>query len=722
MCKMSEVKCRVIEAFPRDVDRGIVRLSKKLMSSLDLRGGDVINILGRKTVSSIVWSSNDKQPVIRMDGMLRKNANVGLDDFIIVEKIEIKAASDIVLEGPKTTNIEKKEVFFRHYLQGRAVSAGDQIRISRGGSYSIFKVKSHSPEFSSVLVTPSTKFSYSIQNDIDFLQSEKKVPKISYEDIGGLFEQIQRLREMIELPIRHPKLFEKLGVDPPKGVLLYGPPGTGKTILAKAVARESEASFHYVSGPEFISSYYGESEAKLREIFKEANEKTPSIIFFDEIDSIAPHREQNSGELERRIVAQLLVTMDGLDPRGRIVVIGATNRIDAVDPALRRPGRFDREIEIGIPNKEGRLELLEIHTRNMPLDKSVQLVKLAEKTHGFVGADIAALTREAGLKAAHHFFPDTSIKNKSLSHDKLDSVLISQKFFVEALKEIIPTTMREIAVEIPEISWETVGGIDHIKQSLLELVEWPLRFPDLFKKAEIRSSRGILLHGPPGTGKTLLVKALASKINVNFILIRGPELVSKYIGETEKALRNIFKKAKQVAPSICFFDEIDSIAPSRLQGHSSSGFEDRVVSTFLTAIDGFESLDNVILIAATNRLDAIDPALLRPGRFDHLIEVPLPDSETRIEILHIYLPSEAIEGFNLNQFSTKLEGMTGADIEAICQEVRLIAIRRFLNKYEGELNDSEINNRIKEENLVFNPEDIFLALKSWNERQEKPRY
>lgn len=717
---MTRKRVRVIEAFLRDVDRGIIRLPKKLMKDLEIRGGEVISIFGKKKASAVAWSSNDEGiDIVRMDGTLRSNAGVGLDDFVEIEKTIVKPAKRVVFEKSANLDISGKEDLLRGSILGRPVSVGDQIRIGRSEGQYILTVESHLPEDHTVMIVRETVFDFISVDPPDKSSEDGVIPEISYEDIGGLEEETQKLREMVELPFRHPKLFERLGIDPPKGVLLYGPPGTGKTLLAKAAARESGATFRYISGPEIMGEYYGQSEQRIRDIFRFAKKNSPSIIFFDEIDSIAPHRERDSGELERRIVAQLLSMMDGLDSRGQVVVIGATNRPNAVDPALRRPGRFDREIEIGVPNQKGRRELLEIHTRNMPLVDSIDLDDWADRTHGFVGADIAALTREAGLRAARRLFPDTRYDSNEVSDESLASVQVTKDDFEGAFKEIGPSSLREVSVETPNVRWDEVGGLQEAKRTLIEAIEWPLKFPSLFEHTKIRSSRGVLLYGPPGTGKTLLVKALASRSKTNFIAIRGPELVSKYVGETESAIREIFRKAKQAAPCICFFDEIDSLVPTRSEGKSSEGFADRVVSTFLTILDGTESLGNVILVAATNRIGAIDPALLRPGRFDHLIEIPLPDTEARKMILQIHLPKEAAESLDLNQIAVSFKGMSGADIEAICREIRLSTVRRFLESHNEGLTDQEMKEKVKAEGLPIIQEDITRALKQWKEGPRK---
>ncbi|MEM2094069.1 MAG: CDC48 family AAA ATPase, partial [Candidatus Bathyarchaeia archaeon] len=498
-------------------------------------------------------------------------------------------------------------------------------------------------------------------------------------DIGGVQEEIRKIREMVELPLKYPELFERLGVEAPKGVLLYGPPGTGKTLLAKAVANETNAAFFSISGPEIMSKFYGESEERLREIFRQAEENAPSIIFIDELDAIAPKREEATGEVEKRVVSQLLALMDGLKPRGRVVVIGATNRPNAIELALRRPGRFDREIEIGVPNKQGRLEILQIHTRGMPLTEDVDLEKIASVTHGFVGADLASLCKEAAMRALRRILPQLDFEKETIPAEILNKITVTMDDFTEALKDVEPSAMREVLVEVPTVKWEDIGGLADVKLELQEAVEWPLKYPEIFERMDAKPPKGILLHGPPGTGKTLLAKAVASESEANFISIKGPELLSKWVGESERAVREIFRKAKQAAPSIIFFDEIDSIVPVRSGGYGDSHVTERVISQFLTEMDGLEELRGVVVIAATNRPDMIDPALLRPGRFDKLLYVPLPDFEARKEILNIYLKKKPLaEDINIDEFARRTEGYTGADLAAISNTAVMLAIREYI--------------------------------------------
>jgi transitional endoplasmic reticulum ATPase len=507
----------------------------------------------------------------------------------------------------------------------------------------------------------------------------REVPRVTYEDIGGLQEEIRKIREMVELPLKYPELFERLGVEAPKGVLLYGPPGTGKTLLAKAVANETNAAFFSISGPEIMSKFYGESEERLREIFRQAEENAPSIIFIDEIDAIAPKREEVTGEVEKRVVSQLLALMDGLKPRGRVVVIGATNRPNAIDPALRRPGRFDREIEIGVPNKQGRLEILQIHTRGMPLAEDVDLERIASVTHGFVGADLEALCKEAAMRALRRILPQIDFEKESIPAEILNKIVVTMNDFMEALKDVEPSAMREVLVEVPTVKWEDIGGLADVKLELQEAVEWPLKYPEVFEHLDAKPPKGILLYGPPGTGKTLLAKAVANESEANFISIKGPELLSKWVGESERAVREVFRKARQAAPSIIFFDEIDSIAPVRGGGYGDSHVTERVISQLLTEMDGLEELRGVVVIAATNRPDIIDPALLRPGRFDKLLYVPPPDLEARKEILKIHLRKKPLaEDVNIDEIAKRTEGYTGADLAAVCNTAVMLAVREHI--------------------------------------------
>jgi transitional endoplasmic reticulum ATPase len=545
------------------------------------------------------------------------------------------------------------------------------------------------------LITDSTEMIVS-EESAKAVQVAKEggVPSISYEDIGGVRNEISRVREMIELPLRHPELFKRLGVEAPKGVLLYGPPGTGKTLLAKAVAHETNANFYTIGGPEIMSKYYGESEEKLRNIFKNAEEKAPSIIFIDEIDSIAPKREEVTGEVERRIVAQLLSLMDGMSTRGKVVVIGATNRINAIDPALRRPGRFDREIEIGVPDKEGRLEILQIHTRGMPLDKDVDLEKIASMSHGFVGADLQSLAKEAAIRALRKVLPEIDLTAESIPSDTLRKIIVTMDDFTNVLQEMEPSALREVFVEVPNVTWNDIGGLSDVKQELQEAVEWPLKYQSLFTHSDAVPPKGILLYGPPGTGKTLIAKAAAHESEANFISIKGPELLSKWVGESEKGVREVFRKARGAAPCIVFFDEIDAIAPTRGGAGSDSHVTERLISQLLTELDGLEILTNVVIIAATNRPDIIDPALLRPGRFDRLLYVPPPDKQSRVHVLKIHTKKKPLaDDVKIEVLADQTEGYTGADIAALASAAVMLALREHVAKYK----DPKDAERSKEE-------------------------
>src|SRR5213596_2096067 len=627
---------RVAEAKPADAGRGIVRIDPEVMKILEFKEGDVVLILGAKATAAGVrrgYPEDANRGVIRMDGMQRRNAGVGIDDKVGLKKALARPAEKVSLAPTEPIRIMGGEQYMAQVLQGRVITRGDVLSVSVMGRKFEFVVTSFSPGADAVLVEAGTEIKIA---EKPTKEEGAKVPKVDYEDIGGLGSEVRKVREMIELPLRHPELFERLGVEAPKGVLLHGPPGTGKTLLAKAVASETNANFHSISGPEIMSKFYGQSEENLRDIFKQAEENAPSIIFIDELDSIAPKRDEVTGEVERRVVAQLLALMDGLQARGKVVVIGATNRPNALDPALRRPGRFDREIEIGVPDRDGRLEILQIHTRGMPLAEDVDLKKLADVTHGFVGADLEALAKEAAIRALRRILPEINLEAQSIPGDILNKIIVKMSDFLDALKEIEPSAMREVLVEIPDVSWDQIGGLEDVKEELREAVEWPLKYPDLFAQLNASPPKGLLLYGPPGTGKTLLAKAVAHESESNFISVKGPELLNKFVGESEKAVREVFRKARQASPCIIFFDEIDSVAPTRGSSGGDSHVTERVISQFLTERDGLEELRNVIIIAATNRPDIIDSALLRPGRFDRLLFVPPPDLEARRQIVRIH--------------------------------------------------------------------------------------
>ena len=736
-----EIYLRVAEAYYRDVGRGIARVDPEAMERLGLQSGDVIEIVGKESVPAIVWPGYPEdrgKGVIRIDGSIRNNAGVGIGDRVKIRKVDAKPAERIVLAPTEPVRLMGGEAYLLRLLEGRPVKRGQKIRVEIFGHVLTFVIVSTKPA-GVVIVGRNTEIELK-EKPVE--EIKRNVPNVTYEDIGGLKRELRLVREMIELPLKHPEIFQRLGIDPPKGVLLYGPPGTGKTLIAKAVANEVDAHFIPVSGPEIMSKYYGESEQRLREIFEEAKENAPSIIFFDEIDAIAPKREEVTGEVERRVVAQLLALMDGLEERGQVIVIGATNRIDAIDPALRRPGRFDREIEIGVPDREGRFEILQIHTRNMPIEPEYRvdfvleslrnlykqysdreiletirrvydevktlddeekikvvireklpeeiiqdlereiikamLRELADQTHGFVGADIEALCKEAAMKALRRYIPQIDMNSDEIPLELLESMRVTYNDFKSALKEIEPSAMREVLVEVPKVTWNDVGGLEDVKREIIEAVEWPLMYPEKFKKFGIRPPKGVLLYGPPGTGKTLIAKAVANEANANFISVKGPELLSKWLGESEKAVRKIFKKARQVAPCIIFFDEIDAIAGMR--GVEENRAVERVVNQLLTEMDGLEELEGVVVIGATNRPDIVDPALLRPGRFDRLVYVRPPDRNSRLAIFRIHTRNMPLASdVDLEELADMTEGYVGADIEAICREAVMLALREEIN-------------------------------------------
>jgi transitional endoplasmic reticulum ATPase len=668
-----KIDLRAAEALHNDVSRGIVRVDSSAMDTLDLTSGDIVEIEGKKTTAAIVWPSHPQDyglDIIRMDGLIRQNSDSSLGDKVRVRKAKTSPAKEVTI-APTMHEIKFGEDFATHVKQrmiGRPLVKGDKISIGVLGQAIPFVIAATVP-----------KGIVQIQDVTDLEIKGKpmivpEAPAVRYEDIGGLKDELGRVREMIELPMKHPELFERLGIKPPKGVLLFGPPGTGKTLIAKAVASETNAHFISLNGPEIMDKYYGESERKLREIFKEAEENAPSIIFIDEVDSIAPKREETRGEVERRVVAQLLALMDGMEARGNVIVIAATNREDSIDPALRRPGRFDREIEIGVPDKEGREEILQIHTRGMPLDKDVNLKEIASSTHGFVGADLDALSRESAMKALKKVLPKIDLDKEEIPTSVLETLKVRKADFVEAMKDVSPSALREIMVEVPDLKWSDIGGLGEVKMRLQEAVEWPLKHPEAFKRMGIRPTKAILLHGPPGCGKTLLAKAAATESEANFIAVKGPQLLSMWVGESEKGIREVFKKAKQVAPTIVLFDEIDAIAPRRGQ-HSGSHVTETVVNQILTEMDGIESLENVIVIGATNRADMIDPSLLRPGRFDYQLLVPPPEKDARMEIFKVHTRHMPLKDVDLNELVRKTDGYSGADIEGVCREAALIALR-----------------------------------------------
>ena len=678
MSNKKEKILRVVQAKSADDGKGIARIDPALMRILDLSQGDTVIIEGARNTAVTVYPGypeDENRGTIRIDGAIRKNADVGLDEKVGIRKIVPKPATKVTLAPTQPLKILGGEEYLAQSLEGRPIVKGDLIEVNIMGRKFDLVVQNFTPAAEAGLIQNFTNVKLS---EKPAKQEVAKGPKVAYEDIGGLRDEVDKVREMIELPLRHPELFEKLGVEAPKGVLLHGPPGTGKTLLAKAVASETSANFTSISGPEIMSKFYGEGEERLREIFKEAAENAPSIIFIDEIDSIAPKRDEVTAETERRIVAQILALMDGLEGRGKVVVIGATNRPNALDPAIRRPGRFDREIEIGIPDKEGRLEILQIHTRGMPLADDIDLVQLANMTHGYVGADLAALAREAAMRELRKILPTIDLESDTIPIEVLNNLHVTMADFMDAYREMQPSTLREVLLESPNVKWEDIGGLEGPKQELMESVEWPLRYGALFKHMNAVPPKGILLYGPPGTGKTLLAKAVATESQANFISVKGPEFLSKWVGESEKAVRETFRKARQAAPCVIFLDEIDAITPMRGKS-SDSGVTERVISQILTEMDGLEPLHSVVVIAATNRPDMIDPALLRPGRFDRLVLIPPPDLEARKEILKIHTKGKPLaDDVDLDKLAAKMGLFTGAEIAAVCNEAMMLAIRDYV--------------------------------------------
>ncbi|MDY6910546.1 MAG: CDC48 family AAA ATPase [Thermodesulfobacteriota bacterium] len=682
---------KVAEAGSKDVGRGIVRMDPADFQGIGVEVGDVVAIAGkRETVAKVLpaYMEDRGQRLIRLDGIARENAQVGIDEKVAVARCDFQQAEKIVV-APLTLMRSYDARYIGSLLEGLPLVEGDLVRARLIGSRTQdFKVVSTRP---AGVVMIHSKTAIEVEQKRE--PGEGK-PRISYEDIGGLGKEIRRIREMIELPLKYPQIFERLGIDPPKGVLLHGPPGCGKTLIARAVANETDAFFRTISGPEIMHKFYGESEANLRKIFDEASARAPSIIFLDEIDAIAPKREEMGGEkqVEKRVVAQLLALLDGLSSRGQVIVIGATNIPNVLDPALRRPGRFDREIEIGIPDKNGRLQILNVHTRGMPLAEDVDLIRLSEITHGFVGADLEALSREAAMATLRKIFPRIDFELEEVPYDTLMQLQVGMDDFREALKEVEPSAIREVFTEVPDVKWNDVGGLEDVKRVLKETIEWPLKYDDLFKQAGTSPSKGILLHGPPGSGKTLLAKAVASESGVNFISVKGPELMSKWVGESEKGVREVFKKAKQASPCIIFFDEIDGIVPRR-GSDAASHVADRVISQFLTELDGIEELKGIVVLAATNRLDMIDPALLRAGRFDFHLEIPAPDREARIEILRIHTRKTPLSGdVDLAWLADASADLVGADLEAVCRKASMKAIREFIESGKNDYSDLKVSN------------------------------
>ncbi len=706
----NEVKLKVVEAQQDDAYKGIARIDSEIMRDLGIRRGDVIVIKGNRETVAIAdraYPADVGEGIIRIDGILRRNAKTGIGEVVDVFKSEVREAKKIIIApAQKGIMVQGDPEGLRRGLLGRAVVKGDLVVLGGvqrrkdllsdelggefgdmlgdmlgnmgfgqlGGSFTQirFLVVNTSPN-QPIIITENTEVSL---NPKAVEISEESIPEITYEDIGGLSEEIKKIREMVEIPLKHPEIFQKLGIEPPKGVLLHGPPGTGKTLLAKAVANESEANFILLNGPEVMSKFYGESEKKIRDIFEEAEKTAPSIVFIDELDAIAPKREEVTGEVERRVVSQILTMMDGLKSRGKVVVIGATNRVNAIDPALRRPGRFDREIEINVPSKKGRLSVLKIHTRGMPLVKSVNLEEIASVTHGFVGADLEALSKEAAMNVLRKFLPKMNLDaEEQIPPEILEKLIVRQNDFMDALKTVRPSAMREVLVETPSVGWENIGGLDKIKEELREAVEWPLKFPETFERMGIRPSRGILLYGPPGTGKTLLAKAVAKESEANFIQVKGPSLLSMWVGKSEEGMRKVFERARQVSPCIIFFDEIDALAGKR-GIETGTKVTDRVLNQMLAEMDGLEDLNDVLVIGATNRPDMLDSGLLRPGRFDKILLVASPEEEGRLGILKIHTKNMPLSrDVDIKDISKKTIGYTGADIEALTREAAMLALR-----------------------------------------------
>ena len=705
------LKLKVAEAIQDDVGKGIVRIDTGVMKEIGVAPGDVVEITGEKTTVGIVdraYPADLGLNIIRMDGLSRWNAKSGIGELVIIKKATVtKAAKVSIAPAQKGMMIQISPEMVGQALLGRAVVKGDVITL--GGTRRRRKTFSGSPfedifrmieedfsvgfglgDIKFVVTSTSPKGAVLVTSETDINVSaeaveleEKKIPEVSYEDLGGVREELNKVRELVEIPLKHPEIFERLGVEPPKGILLYGPPGTGKTLMAKAVANEADAYFVSIAGPEIMSKWVGEAEKKLRQLFEDAEKNAPAIIFIDEIDAIATKREEAVGEVERRVVAQLLAIMDGMKSRGKVVVIAATNRPNDIDPALRRPGRFDREIEIGVPDRTGRLDILKIHTRNMPLAKDVEIEKLADVTHGFVGADLAALSKEAAMSVIRRLVPDLKWKEgEPLPKELLEKLIVTMKDFKNALNLVRPSLLREVLIETPRVGWNDVGGLEDVKQKLKEAVEWPIKNPKAFARIGIKPPKGILLIGPPGTGKTLLAKAVAKESEANFISVKGPEIMSKWVGESEKAIREIFRRARQSSPCIIFFDEIDSIAPRRGL-ETGARVTEQVIAQLLTEMDGLEDLSDVVILGATNRPDIVDPGLLRPGRFDRIILVPPPDKEAREQILNVHTKGMPLaKNINIPKLAEETEGYSGADLEAVAREAGTIALRENINATE----------------------------------------
>ena len=673
-----EIELKIEEMPQNYVGNGVAMIDPQIIEENNLQAGQILELSANKKTHVKLWSGfpeDRNTKTIRIDGLTRYNIGASIGEKISINIVEGVNAEQIILSPTEKIHAEGLHEYMSSLYQEHVFTTGDTVIVSTQMGSKIQLIVTGTKPSKPVIVTENTLFKLgNITKPKDL-----SIPRITYDELGGLKNEVQKIREMVELPMRHPELFDKIGVEAPKGVLLYGPPGTGKTLLAKAVAGETNSHFTSLSGPEIMAKHYGESEERLREIFKQAEENAPSIIFIDEIDSIAPKREEVSGELERRIVSQLLTLMDGMKSRGKIIVIAATNRPDSIDPALRRPGRFDREIEIGIPDDEGRLQILNIHTRGMPLDKNVNIKQISKTTHGFVGADLEVLCKEAAMRSLRRILPEINLEEEKVSKEVLQKIKITKNDFTDALKEVRPSALREVLVQIPDVSWDDVGGLDELKEELQEAIEWPLKHKEAFEYAHVKPPKGVLLYGPPGTGKTLIAKAVAKTTESNFISIKGPELLSKWVGESEKGVREIFRKARQAAPCIIFLDEIDALVPRRGSGNSDSHVTENIVSQILTEIDGLEELNNVLIIGATNRLDIVDPALLRPGRFDRVIEVPNPNIKGIEMIFKIHTKDKPLsEDVNLKTISELSKGFSGAEIEEVCNRASLCGVKRFV--------------------------------------------
>ncbi|MFL6459448.1 MAG: CDC48 family AAA ATPase [Nitrososphaeraceae archaeon] len=716
---------RVAETNPKFVGRGVALLDPRVMEELQLSTGDVIEIKSRgakKKTFALLWSSQPTdygRGLIRIDGYTRNNIGAGIDDRVSIQKVkDANKAEQVILSPTEELNIVGLEEHLPELLEGRVIAKGDMIPLNIMGRKIGFVITGISPlpapDTASVVDSNHTEFIIGSipKAEVNGLHGQGVVPRVTYEDIGGLKNEVQKVRELIELPLRHPEIFERIGIEAPKGVLLYGPPGTGKTLLAKAVANETNANFYSIGGPEIMSKFYGESEERLRETFRQAQENSPSIIFRDEIDSIAPKREEVSGDVEKRVVSQLLSLMDGIEARGKLVVIGATNRPNAVDPALRRPGRFDREIEIGIPDEEGRFDILQIHTRGMPLTEDVNLESIAKVTHGFVGADLEALSKEAAMRSLRRILPEINMEQSKIPVEVLNKIKITNEDFQNGLKDVQPSAMREVQIQRPNVNWDDIGGLAEVKEDLAEAIEWPLKHADLFNQADVKPPKGLLLYGPPGTGKTMIAKAVATTSEANFISVKGPELISKWVGESEKGVREIFRKARQAAPCIIFFDELDAVAPRRGRSEGDAHVTERVISQMLTEMDGLEDLKGVVVIGATNRPDIIDEALLRPGRFDRILEVPLPDKEARKQILGIHTKRKPLDyTVNIDKLIELTEGYTGADIAAITNAAAMSAIKEYI----------EASKDKKGQNMTSSPIPIIIKEGQDDKKDEKDK-